>query len=277
MIEGTGAGVGDARAEADCMPEAERMQGELYARFGLRPAFVSAYGAPVWRSRSPHAADSHEVETLASLGLREVWDLRSPVERAASGSFPLSGVDLYEMPGHLYPPAHHGPKTITDVPGVPGAAGDVLAGQLNHERQGRRKPGERMREVYQGLGEHAEALAPAIRALVGAHESALVFCTSGKDRTGVVCYCAQRALGASHAEALESYLATNRANARVNSNDLLALGERGVPPWRLEVALSLFLAKEEYLDVFLGVVDKTYGSLDAYLDRCLGTELMRGA
>ena len=84
-----------------------------------------------------------------------------------------------------------------------------------------------------------------------------------------MCYCAQRALGASHDEALASYLATNKANARVNSDDLLALGERGVPPWRLEVALSLFLAKEEYLEVFLDVVCAAYGSLEAYLERCL--------
>lgn len=255
--------------------QVERAAGELYTRFGLRLAFVSAAGAPVWRSRSPHMAAGCDLELLATLGLREVWDLRSPVEREASGGFPLVCAGLHETPDHLYPPAHHGPKTIEDVPGVPGAAGDVLAGQLKHERQGRRQPGERMCEVYQGLGEHAEVLAPTIRALVEACEPTLVFCTSGKDRTGVVCYCAQRALGASHAEALESYLATNRANARVNSDDLLALGERGVPPWRLEVALSLFLAKEEYLDVFLGVVGKTYGSLDAYLARCMGSEKPR--
>ncbi len=243
----------------------------LYARFGLRPAFTSAAGAPVWRSRSPHMADARDVELLETLGLTEVWDLRSPVERESAGGFPLTGLgaDLHEAAEHLYPPAHHGPMTTKDVPGVPGAAGDVLAGQLKHERQGRRQPGERMREVYQGLGEHAEVLAPTIRALVSATGPALVYCTSGKDRTGVVCYCAQRALGASHDEALASYLATNKANARVNSDDLLALGERGVPPWRLEVALSLFLAKEEYLEVFLGVVRAAYGSLEAYLERCL--------
>lgn len=245
---------------------------ELYARFGLRPAFVSATGAQVWRSRSPHMAEAREVALLEGLGLVEVWDLRSPAEREAVGCFPLasrSGLGMHEASEHLYPPAHHGPMTRDDVPGVPGAAGDVLAGQLKHERQGRRQPGERMCEVYQGLGEHAEALAPTIGALVGAAGPTLVYCTSGKDRTGVVCYCAQRALGASHDEALASYLETNKANARVNADDLLALGERGVPPWRLEVALSLFLAKEEYLEVFLGIVRERYGSLEAYLERCL--------
>ena len=244
----------------------------LYARFGLRPAFTSATGTPVWRSRSPHMAGAREVELLEGLDLAEVWDLRSPAEREAVGCFPLEvrpGLRLHEASEHLYPPAHHGPMTTSDVPGVPGKAGDVLAGQLKHERQGRRQPGERMREVYQGLGEHAEVLAPTIRALVGAAGPTLVYCTSGKDRTGVVCYCAQRALGADHDEALASYLETNKANARVNADDLLALGERGVPPWRLEVALSLFLAKEEYLEVFLGVVRETYGSLEAYLKRCL--------
>lgn len=274
--EGASVGGGNETAPGDFLgvPCDDDALAELYAHFGLRPAFVSAGGAHVWRSRSPHMAGEREVELLGRLGLSEVWDLRSPAEREAAGRFPLAGLGgrLHEAPENLYPPAHHGPMTTKDVPGVPGAAGDVLAGQLKHERQGRRQPGERMREVYQGLGDHAEVLAPTIRALVGATGPTLVYCTSGKDRTGVVCYCAQRALGATHEEALASYLATNKANARVNSDDLLALGERGVPPWRLEVALSLFLAKEEYLEVFLDVVRGAYGSLEAYLDRCLRAE-----
>lgn len=280
---------------------AEETLAALYAGFGLRAALTSSRGVPVWRCRAPRDTAPEDLVRFGELGLGDVWDLRTGDERASVPGLLMPGLRVHTVPGRLYPPNHDrlrreirgeggpadggapacggsrpacaadadGGPAGCDVPGTPGRAGDALARQLEHGRTGRRAPGERMLTIYRSMAENADALAPVVRALALADRPVLVCCTSGKDRTGVACYCAQRALGVSHEKARASYLATNAANARVNADDLAALAARGVPPWRLEVALSLFIAKEEYLDAFLEGIDARYGSLDAYLDRCL--------
>lgn len=264
----------------------------LRERFGMRLAFASAQGMPAWRSRAPRDVTPSELADISRLRLGEVWDLRTADERAQAPGALVPGVPVRTVEGRLYPPnperarrevrearagkdvpsddAHFdGGDPGQDIPGAPGKAGAVLARQLDGGRAGRRAPGERMQVIYRGMAESAEKFAPVVRALALAPAPALVFCTSGKDRTGVACYCAQRALGASHTEALAGYLATNEVNAQVNAADLAALRSRGVPAWRLEVARSLFEARPEYLETFVTGVTQAYGSFEAYLERCL--------
>lgn len=242
----------------------------LYRRFGLRLACRSAHGTPIWRSRVLADASADDLHMLAELDLADVWDLRTDDERLRAPVSPSPGTRVHVMPGRLYPPnpdSVHG-ADVPDIPGTPGRAGDVLAEQIGRGDVGRGLPGERMSVIYRNLGENASMLVPVVRSLLVATRPTLVCCTSGKDRTGVVCFCAQRALGVSHEDALADYLATNVANAEVNAADLRALARRGISPQRLEVARSLFCAREEYLDAFLGAVVQAWGSFEAYLDEC---------
>lgn len=275
--------------------------------FGLRPALTSAHGAPVWRSRAP-AQGVAAPQDLADLGIREVWDLRTPAERAASPAVQIPGAQVRHPDGPLYVVGRaglgmgagatrssavnaraeaRGIPGVDDVPGapagsvlggipgsgdrppVPGLADLELARQLRDGSLGRQLSGERMEEIYTSLAEHAATLRTVVSALVGARTPTLVFCSSGKDRTGMACYCAQLALGHGRGQAMEDYLHTNAVNARVNARDLERLAARGVPPWRLEVALSLFLAKEEYVGVFERTVQaRERGGLEGYLASC---------
>lgn len=280
---------------------------DLYERHGLRLALTSLSGACVWRCRAPKEISAEDLAAFGELGLAELWDLRTEDERAKAPGLLMPGVRVRTMPGRLYPPNREKPRRSEahvegasgesgaagvgaaardgaivgaghrmpqapgdpDIPGEPGRAGDKLAGQLAHGRAGQGVPGERMLAVYRSMAERAEMLVPAVRALATAEAPALVCCTSGKDRTGVACYCAQLAAGISEADARASYLATNVVNARVNEADLDALRRRGLPELRLEVARSLFEAREEYLDTFVSGVADIYGSLDRYLAHCM--------
>lgn len=315
---------GDATGPFDRLtpPEAQAAA-RLRPACGLRPAFVSSCGAPVWRCRVP-AAERVRASDLAALGLGRVWDLRSESERAsnpaarvpraclsvpdgplyvvgrthlgfaaerrarpvpsdregngsagapaacASGVAGGAGAPAEAAPGRAGAPGAAPDLGPGEIPPVPGRADAELARQLRDGHLGRQQPGERMDDIYRSMGRHAAVLLPVVSALVDADAPTLVYCSSGKDRTGMACYCAQRVLGASREEAIESYLQTNAVNARVNSDDLARLAERGVPPWRLEVALSLFLAKEEYVDAFEDEVARLYGSFAAYLRACEG-------
>jgi hypothetical protein len=293
----------------------DRVVEELRGSCGLRPAFISAYGAQVWRSRVP-SPDAASTEDFGCLCLGEVWDLRTESERASNPAVSFGGVPvrfpgepLYvvertklgfgssthakresaegcqksgehhdaaarqacdadadsERPNPARPSPEPGPN---EIPPKPGEASSELARQLREGHLGRQQPGERMNVIYRSIGQHADALRPIVSSLMRADAPMLVFCSSGKDRTGMACYCAQRALGVSRQEAIDEYLQTNAVNARVNAEDLTRLAERGVPPWRLEVALSLFLAKEEYVDAFEDEVARGYGSFEAYLETC---------
>ena len=266
-----------APATPPAAPAGDDALRDLRESCGLRQAFTSANGAPVWRSRTP-AVDAPGIDALLDLGVRRVWDLRAESERAVAPAVRIPGarVSVPDEPLYVVMRAGVGTRATRpatgphDVPSLPGLADATLARQLREGDLGRQRPGERMANIYASMAEHVEALVPAVHALAFATEPTLVFCSSGKDRTGVACYCAQRVLGATHEEGLADYLATNAVNAQVNGADIVRLAERGVPAWRLEVALSLFLAKEEYLGVFVREVARRYGAggFDAFLDAC---------
>lgn len=262
---------------------------DMQQAFGLRLSLTSAHDAPVWRARVP-AVGVASPQDLADLGIREVWDLRTPAERAASVAVAIPGAQVRNPEGPLYVVGRTGlgmgagatraPGTTMPVKGrpvpsaddrppVPGLADSELARQLRDGSLGQQRPGQRMEEIYASLAEHAATLRTVVRGLVGARTPTLVFCSSGKDRTGMACYCAQLALGHERTQAMQDYLRTNAVNARVNAQDMERLAAQGVPPWRLEVALSLFLAKEEYVEVFERTVQAHQeGGLEGYLASC---------
>ena len=165
---------------------------DLRESCGLRQAFTSANGVPVWRSRTP-AVDAPGIDALLGLGVRRVWDLRAESERAVAPAVRIPGarVSVPDEPLYVVMRAGVGTRATRpatgphDVPSLPGLADATLARQLREGDLGRQRPGERMANIYASMAEHVEALVPAVHALAFATEPTLVFCSSGKDRTGV--------------------------------------------------------------------------------------------
>ena len=135
------------------------------------------------RSDAPVRVDESGLDALRTLAIRTAIDLREPVERD------LDPVEL------------NGVKT----PQIP-----ILGPHFDAARD------MSLQDVYfQILERRGAALTDAVRALCQADAlPALVFCSAGKDRTGLVIALTLGALGASPAEIVADYTLTERAMER---------------------------------------------------------------
>lgn len=121
------------------------------------------------RSGAPESLTAVGVADLTSLGVSVIVDLREPHESGSS---------------------HHGiPVVSVPIYGVePPATGGL-------------------EEIYEFLlRDRGDALACAVGVIAGAEGAALVHCTAGKDRTGLVVALARRLAGATADEVVEDYV-----------------------------------------------------------------------
>jgi protein-tyrosine phosphatase len=136
----------------------------------------------LFRSDAPARLDEPGVAAVRALGIRTALDLRQPIERELD-PVDTDGLELV---------VRHTPILGDDF--------DVIRGMS-------------LEDVYfELLGRRGAALAAAVRALCepGALP-ALVFCSAGKDRTGLVTALTLGALGVPPAEIVADYALTERA------------------------------------------------------------------
>ena len=131
-----------------------------------------------------------------------------------------------------------------------------------------------MADIYRVIvREHADCLRDILLAIMEHDFSSgavLWHCSEGKDRCGLVAALLLGALGVSREDIMADYLLTNEVNvARAEGvyRDLLAAGRS-----EEEAAMmrELFLAKPEYLNASLEIVDGRFGGVEAYLRDGLG-------
>ena len=164
---------------------------------------LGGYGLPAGRTvrwgilfRSDHLdhTTGSDRTALAALGIREVVDLRKPGERPPPGTaHPLGNVVVHHVPiGGLV--AHLNVMTER-----------MLSGEI------RDFSAADMRQVYIDLLDgHPAYFAQAVRHVAGATGPAVVNCTAGKDRTGLVAALVLSSLGAGREDVLRDYGLTQR-------------------------------------------------------------------
>lgn len=191
-----------------------------------------------------------DLERVAALGLRNIFDLRHEIERAERPSrFPTAG-------GKTPPRVH----SIGFLPyGAERVMAHAAAGDL--DRAGaqaalmalyRRFPLEQQgvyRRILQELG--ADGALPA-----------LIHCTSGKDRTGFTMAILLRALGVPRATVIEDYLITDRYR-----HDLSHMLHPRLSPSTVNTILR---AHPDYLRAAFATIDEHWGSDQAYLRQGIG-------
>jgi protein tyrosine/serine phosphatase len=110
------------------------------------------------------------------------------------------------------------------------------------------------------------------RALAGTDGAILVHCAAGKDRTGVICALTHHLAGVHPDDIVSDYLATNdparfeaRGEAiRAHIHDVTG---RTPGPGVIRYVLGV---EPEFLEVSFAAMRREFGSLDGYLDGCLG-------
>ncbi|GAA2104010.1 tyrosine-protein phosphatase [Kitasatospora saccharophila] len=197
----------------------------------------------VYRSDDLSKLTDEDLAKLRRLGVRTVFDLRTPAERQAAPDRLPAGAKA--ITANVLGAADTGQFNVTS----PQAAVDMMV-----------------------LGERTMVSADSARAayaqLLGAADdrgAVLFHCTAGKDRTGWGAAALLTALGVPQETVRADYLASNTYRAQANAAALAQL-----PPAYQAVYQPLLDVRPEYLAAGFDEVKTRYGSFDAYLKKGLG-------
>jgi len=199
----------------------------------------------VFRSDALATLTDADRSTLATLGVRTVFDLRTEEERQRAPN---------RLPGPL--PVQH---ALGFIPrGNPEMFAAVNAGRLSAA-----DARAHMCAQYERLAlDHTERLATMYRLMLEADGTpALLHCASGKDRTGVGSAFLLLMIGVGRDEVFEDYLISHYQRRHI---DLFTLD---APNAAVHEIMS---AREEYLASALAAIDRKFGSFETFAVRRLG-------
>ena len=219
----------------------------------------------LWRSGQHHGATDSDLAAIADLGLADVFDLRSSVERT---SHPCRRPEPFAATIHYSDdPAPHAPRIA--APHMEAAAAVVKQRDAASTREG-------MRKNYGQIAFRPELMAMMRRQLAVLAEgrgAMLVNCMAGKDRTGISVAMVQHALGVHRDDIIADYLLTNTAGdveARIAAGaETLNAVARKMDPEVLRVIMGV---EAEYLESAFAMIAERHGSVDAYLEEMLGAD-----
>ncbi|MEP2736809.1 MAG: tyrosine-protein phosphatase [Erythrobacter sp.] len=217
----------------------------------------------LFRSGQHVGASDTDLNALDGLDLGTVIDLRGNGERA---QHPCRRSDTFNAEVIFYDG-----ETSNMPPHMPGdmdlEAGTPIA-QIAYDRMiatyTRMVHNPAMIELFQRY----------LHSLVQRDGGSLVHCFAGKDRTGVAVMLVQHILGVSREDQMQEFLLTNEAPT------LHILRNQAVPGLEARydrqldegAVRALLEVHGDYLDTYRAEVDRTAGSLDAYITGILGVD-----
>lgn len=227
----------------------------------------------LWRSGQHHGASDADLAKIAALGLADVFDLRSSMERA---SHPCRRPAGFAAQVYLSDDPTHSPSMrIGAAPddGKEHAAPHVASAARKRSAQETR---EGMRRNYGAIAFRPELTAMIRRQMAVIAEGrgpSLVNCMAGKDRTGIAAAMIQLAAGVHRDDVIEDYLLTNTAGdveARIAAGaEAIRAMARGLGEDVVRVVMGV---EAEYLENAFATVAERHGSLEGYMAEVLGVD-----
>ncbi len=214
----------------------------------------------LYRSDDLSALTQKDVARLAQLGLRLVLDLRTPNERSSKlDRLPaLPGLKSRQIPFYR----QGGDFRRRDMLGL------LLGKARRFDFQ------QFILDYYHDIAFNHTAQVGEIFGLISDPENlpALIHCTAGKDRTGVLAALIQLLVGVPRQAVIEDYLESNhlsvvRMQALMRSLRWASLFQ--VRPERLQPVLEV---RREYLEAILDEIQSRYSSVEGYLSQACGVD-----
>lgn len=192
----------------------------------------------LWRSDHLGALDEDDARQVQALGITRVLDFRGAQERTTAACA-LPGVTVH---------------SLAIEPTIVQKLNELLA--AGHRLQPE-EVAEHMRDTYRGFVRHnTRRFAEFFGHLLASDEPTVFHCTAGKDRTGFAAALLLRALDVPQEDVLRDYLLTNERLAMPETS------RHGLPREVMEV---LWRVQEDFLQAAFDEVDRSHGSLEAYL------------
>ncbi|MBG6120053.1 MULTISPECIES: tyrosine-protein phosphatase [unclassified Sphingobium] len=207
-------------------------------------------GGMIFRSEAVLSPSEEEARILRTLGIRTIFDLRGPGERADAPNiwWRAEGADIrdIDLVADARNAGSHWESFFTDPDGKGGT--DLMIATY--------------RALPRGALAHVGSL---FSALVDGGAPILIHCAAGKDRTGFMVAAVLTAIGITPEAVRDDYLESGaRPNPAVNAmtRDLLAKRLGRAPADSVLAALTG--VDPAYLDASFAAIEAEYGSTDAY-------------
>ncbi|QZD73766.1 tyrosine-protein phosphatase [Pseudomonas sp. 3-2] len=194
---------------------------------------------------TPTAAD---LATLNGLGIKSVYDLRTPSEIASTPDTMPSGA-IYQN---------------IDIIGSTTSGANITTVSFKSAADAIAMMQETNRAFVSDAGMRGE-FNVLFNELAGVDGAALFHCTAGKDRTGWTAAVLLSIAGVDNATIMSNYLATNDYTAERVAKTLAMM-----PPSMAAIYAPLLGVEASYLQAGLDQVTAQYGSMDNYLKQGLG-------
>ncbi len=219
---------------------------------GITTAYSTAHDGTmragvIYRSNAitPSAAD---LATLNSLGIKAVYDLRTPSEIAGTPDTMLNGATYQNI----------------DIIGATTSGSNITNISFNSAADAVAMMEQTNRAFVNDAGMRSQ-FGTLFNALASVDTAQLFHCTAGKDRTGWTAAVLQSIAGVDNATIMANYLATNDYTAARVAATLKAM-----PPSMAAVYGPLLGVQASYLQAGLDEVTAQYGTMDNYLKQGLG-------
>ncbi|MXZ77910.1 MAG: tyrosine-protein phosphatase [Acidimicrobiia bacterium] len=208
----------------------------------------------VYRSDDLADLSALDLAELEKRSVRTVVDFRSSEEVQARPSRLPPGATIVSAP------FDRGDQTAGEV------IESLVAGELTREHA--------HQILLDSYGRSTEAGIPAFTTLIRSiidRSPVLFHCAGGKDRTGVAAAVIFSILGVDRDQIVEDYMLTNDRLTDQSSTFQLRLAE--YPEESRDVLLALGLAKPDYIELALDVIDGEFGGIEAYAQNRLSLSL----
>ncbi|WP_448695084.1 tyrosine-protein phosphatase [Pseudomonas moraviensis] len=194
---------------------------------------------------TPSAAD---LATLDGLGIKAIYDLRTPSEIAATPDTLITGAAYRNI----------------DIIGSTTSGADITSISFRSAAEAVAMMEQTNRAFVSDAGMRGQ-FGQLFNELASVDAAQLFHCTAGKDRTGWTAAVLQSIAGVDEATIMANYLATNDYTAA-----RVALTLKALPPSMAAVYEPLLGVQASYLQAGLDQVAAEYGSMDNYLKQGLG-------
>jgi protein-tyrosine phosphatase len=216
----------------------------------------------VYRSGELNALTEADHRTLAVLGIRSIFDLRTDSERAVAPTIWNYGPAPAIIHVAVGFDAHENPAASMK---------DFFARGVDPSHAAAAMQSTAARIMVNG----APAIGRILRAIAEGETPALIHCTAGKDRTGVVSALLLLLLGVARDAVYEDYLRSNEAvQAQIARLGNANAAPSGVPPVIASLPLDtirvLFSVERSFLDAGFAATEERYGSFEGYVNDGLG-------
>jgi protein-tyrosine phosphatase len=204
----------------------------------------------LFRTGELFAADEKELLSLSEkYQIKTVIDFRDISECETRPDKNIAGAVYHHIP--ILPPQ---PEEVRDK---------LMAMIMNDPRT-------TFQRIYENIAENSDAAASYrkfFQVLLKNEGAPLLYhCRQGKDRTGIASILLLTALGVPEERIRNDYFLTNE----LLKPDFEALKTQGLPEEDLTKASYILFVMEECIDRYLAVLQKNWGSVDAYLADGLG-------